>query len=111
MLYDKKWDAEVKIEPWRLALLEAADIIEKGWCRGVFRDGDKFCAMGALQKVTNFSLLTICKTGEERETYVTAMQYLTIITGNFDIVDWNDHVAKDASEVAAKMREAAKHDG
>lgn len=32
-------------------LREAADLLSNGWCKGILKDGDKYCAVGALAKV------------------------------------------------------------
>ena len=54
MLFDPKWEVEQKTaEPWRQALLEAADIIEqRGHCKGVAEDArGRVCIIGALLHV------------------------------------------------------------
>ncbi len=55
MLYDKKWDAKVepKLEPWRKALLDAAQYIrECGWCQLTYYKDNRACILGALMLVT-----------------------------------------------------------
>lgn len=52
MLYDKRWDAKVdtKIEPWRKALFDAADLVRvRGLAKGMQQAPDgSVCLHGAL---------------------------------------------------------------
>lgn len=52
MLYDPKWaPPEVKVEPWREILKNAAEIIEReGWTQGSYHKGGGHCAIGAINK-------------------------------------------------------------
>lgn len=88
-------------------LRKAANLLEKkGWCRGSFRkyeydsNGDMksepcaFCAVGALQHVTNFNM------HDER--------FAVEQHGPCNLMTWNDTVAKDKRYVIRLFRRVAK---
>lgn len=71
MLFDPKWDAEIKTEPWRQLLLDAADLIDRiGWCQHTPRDDNgRVCAAEALRRVAY--------AGHDVATYAVAMSHLS----------------------------------
>lgn len=40
-------------------LNKAADLLRNGWCTGKYKDGDKFCALGAIAAIYDDSLRTV----------------------------------------------------
>ena len=94
MLFDPKWEVEQKTaEPWRQALLEAADIIEqRGHCKGASEDEHgRVCIIGALLHI---------KSGK----WSGAWKVLRAEIGA--IGEFNDTHTK--AEVLAKLREVAR---
>ncbi len=107
MLYDKRWDVEpeVKLEPWRQMLLDAADLLERdGWCQGAYQDDDgHHCALGALDAVfgskTSFKAI-------DWSAYARVNERLQDAVG-LQIVHWNDAKGRTAEEVISTLRKIA----
>ena len=94
------------------ALRGAADIVAGGWCRGASAqdglgnavswdhdDAVEWCATGALLKAVD-------DLGLEKEVYddaVRAFEFRSEEPCADDIVQWNDHVARDGDEVAGAL--------
>lgn len=143
MLYDPKWDKKLKeimkpkkakpvkpLEPWRQALLDAADLIEKkGWVQKRFSRGG-YCTIGAINAVLGrrpsdddpFG-------GKNKDVFRIAVKKLadrvpcdinwifqsinwifqSYDTGGVDRVErWNDNWGRDGAQVIAKLRTVAK---
>src|SRR5882672_10642727 len=104
MLYDKKWDkpAEVKLEPWRKHLLDAAQYIrDHGWCQGTtLNDKGEVCALGALRMVTNWHGPGGTQIQEAH------IQLQNLIGGS--IPYWNDHSYRTKEDVIAAFENAAR---
>jgi hypothetical protein len=104
MLYDKKWDKEVKVvDEVGKMILKAADWLEEhGWCQGWMDDDrGRSCAMGAVWNVT-----------KDMKIYVVAARRIgraaSIDYGSpSSVVRWNDKPGRTAEEVMAIMRHAA----
>lgn len=93
-----------------IILEEAADLIDKGWTKGVLwrwgPSGEKvsFCVRGALAEVSenNFML------GHTAEDHL--MDHLNLRVSGLQLRDpvfWNNYLAKDGSEVSRALRETA----
>ena len=96
MLYDKKWDKEVKVvDEVGQALLKAADFIEEyGWCQGRVEESDgRVCMLGAISYVTD---------GHWNSPYKKIASLLGV-PGSV----WNDRPERTAEEVTAFLRHAA----
>lgn len=103
MLYDTKWDKEVKVvDEVGQILLKMADYIEKhGWCQGRLENPcGAVCARGALFKVTTNPVyqnvearLSKCVGGERDPVN--------------NVVNWNNAPERTKEEVVAMMRHAA----
>ena len=107
MLFNTKWDARLKAEPWRQVLLDAADYIDRiGWCQHALRD-DKggVCAAEALTSVAY--------TVHDIATYAEATTRLSIFVTSgahsMAVVEWNDDERRTAAEVTDAMRACAWH--
>lgn len=122
MLYDPKWappETEIKLEPWRQILLDAAKILEtEGWTQGVYHSvGGRHCAVGAISKATDalakgareefdfFATKTVAYTTAKRNLLAEANRWAVVRT--CVVENWNDDVAKSAEEVISTMRKAA----
>ncbi len=105
MLYDKRWDVkpEVKLEPWRQMLLDAADLLERdGWCQQAYQDGDgHHCALGALDAVVGMAELKTI----DWVAFSKANERLFGAVGQ--ITHWNDARGRTAEEVISTLRKIA----
>ena len=102
MLYDKKWDKEVKVgDEVGQALLKAADYIEEhGHCKGVlYNDEGAVCFRGAFIKIEALELLDLAEL-RLKDLGVPHKGYM-------GVVDWNNAPERTAEEVIAMMRHAA----
>ena len=105
MLFDPKWEQKVAIEPWRQALLDAADYIEThGWSRGLPRQGSAVCALEAIRRSVG--------RGRAR---VEAMDHLGRLfapsflePSRWDVAMWNDLAGQTKANVVATMRAVAR---
>lgn len=106
MLYDKKWDKEVKIvDEIGQKLLEAADYIERnGWCQhAAFHEG-RACMLGGIYAACG---------GEDRGegfdtcpfNYDKAVSRIAKFAPGLGV--WNDHPHRTKDEVVAVLRKAA----
>lgn len=107
MLYDPKWAAtEIKLEPWQLVLLKAADIIEeRGWIQGgAMAQNGAVCAAGAIYDACgvtgNPAALPLY-----REIYARVAQELQPYA---NIPEWNDTTGRTQQEVTSTLRKLAK---
>ncbi len=102
MLWDKKWgkELEVQTEPWRKALNDAADYIEKhDWRQGALVDIDgKVCALGAIVFSGHY---------DDAEAREALKKYLSG-TPWVSIAEWNDAPGRTKEEVIAAFRNAAR---
>ncbi len=99
MLYNRKWDVPVRLEPWRQRLLNAANYIEAcGWCQYQSSNGDKVCA----------SMAITC--GEWNGDVLRATEEFRRVIGK-NIPVWNDMPGRTKEEVIAALRKAAEHEG
>jgi hypothetical protein len=97
MLYDKRWDAEVKLEPWQEALLDAAKLIEeRGWIKYEYSTSRGFCTVGALREAA-----------ADPFTLGRAYSALHEVIGSEDIVTWNDFRAGSKEVIVEALRMAA----
>jgi len=98
MLYDKKWDKEIKTEePWRQHLRAAAAYMrEHGWCRGETADDlGRVCLLGALMKTENMVA-----------SQVSSLQLRKLI--DVSIPCWNDLICKSKEQAVAMLEAAAE---
>ena len=105
MLFDTKWAAKLRVEPWRRVLLDAADFIDRnGWCQHTLHD-DKghVCAAEALR--------TVAYTAHDMGSYAGAMtrlsKFVTPGEHSVAVVKWNDDDSRTATEVTGAMRVCA----
>lgn len=108
MLYDKKWDQDtIKIEPWRQALLDAADLLEKdGWCRFSMRRGEAHCAVGAL--LDGYSPIDAKQEATRRlAIYIKGKELPGMLIAKI-CVRWNDGLFRTKKQVIKTLREVAK---
>jgi hypothetical protein len=106
MLYDKKWDKEVKVDKVGQVLLKAADYIEKhGWCqKEAFSPDGRACMLGGIYAACG---------GEFREAglidtppnYDKAVE--RIVKFAPELGGWNDQPHRTKNEVVAVLRKAA----
>lgn len=115
MLYDKKWDKEVKVvdEVGRV-LLEAADYIDKHWWAQWFRTLDgRVCAMGAIASVEGCTGYSASSAGNLPNYDNAANRILMALGRPLSAVApnvvgyWNDERGRTAEEVTALLRYAA----
>ncbi len=108
MLYDKRWDAQVKVatEPWRALLLNAAEVLETvGHTKGrsyCYQTG-AVCLVGALNMADH---------GTPINEYPYPPTLREVRVRLFDKVGqplplWNDTPERTAGEVIALLRETA----
>lgn len=102
MLYDPKWEQQVEtLEPWRKALLDAADLIEqKGFWKAGLRTAPEgaLCVLGAIH-VAVYEV--------DRGLFSPAWKALAAFVGTDNITGWNDAKERTAAEVIAAMRSTA----
>ena len=102
MLFNPKWDAQLRAEPWRQVLLDAADYIDRvGWCQhSLHGENGRVCAAEAL--------MTVGCTAHDVATYAGAMTALSnfVTSGEHSmaVVKWNDDEGRTAAEVTSAMR-------
>lgn len=95
-------DSAVELEPWRKALLEAADIIERGGlCKNTATSGTAHCTIAAI--ATACGRLAIDINHKH-----TAWAILQRQVGCGSIVDWSDAPERTAAEVIAALTAAAR---
>ncbi len=102
MLYDKKWDKEIKVvDEVGKVMLKAADYIEEhGHCKHVLCD-DKgaVCIRGALIRVGSFTQLTKAE--------LRLKEFGIPWNERVGVVDWNNAPERTGEEVIAALRAAA----
>jgi hypothetical protein len=101
MLYDKRWENKVAVEPWRQTLLDAADQIEThGWIQ--HEDGDAnsgFCVVGAIFRAFRYEPDSI-----DQEAIMQLRRYVA----RDNIVLWNDDPNRTKDEVITVLRQAGR---
>jgi|SRR5882672_331095 len=104
MYYDKRTEeveapAPVKLEPWQVALKDAADVLRKyGWMKYMYGNRTVgFCAHGAINQATK-------DTAVRHE----AKHHLRMFIGTNKIGTWNDRPEHTKEEVIAALEGAAK---
>ena len=102
MLFDPKWEAPVTgktPEPWRDALLKAAELIEqRGWCQDFLENSrGQVCALGAMDMLEHSMEFD----------WMRSLMALEIEIGSASIADWNDNPSRTQAEVLAAFRAAA----
>ena len=106
MLFNQKWDAKLRAEPWRQVLLHAADLIDRiGWCQHTeCDDKGRVCAAEALMRVAY-------ATHDMASTYSFAICRLSyfVTSGRQSgaAIAWNDAEGRTAAEVTGAMRACA----
>ena len=93
---------EVELEPWRRVLLDAAQIVRKGWCQNAIERGGKYCAIGALYVASGNPAIS----GVLKGPAMRAFGELWDSVGRID--EWNNAPGRTAEEVAAAMEECAR---
>ncbi len=102
MLYDKKWDQEVKVvDEVGQVMLKAADYLEEhGHCKHVlFNDKGAVCIRGAFMKVGSFAQLN--------EAELRLKEFGIPWNELIGVVDWNNAPERTGEEVIAVLRAAA----
>lgn len=114
MLYDPKWEVEIKTDPqeeWRKLLLDAADLIERtGHIKKLVSDycGTRFCIGGAIGYVRSGGQNRFICSGEDP---VVARAYAaldSVTPGYPNFIDFNDHRDTTKEMVLEVMRAAAR---
>lgn len=106
MLYDKKWDKEVKVDEVGEVLLKAADYIEKyGWCQSVaFSPDGRACLLGGIYAgCGGFSRDKVLP--DVPPNYDNAVSRVAKFAP--DLGYWNDQPCRTKDEVVAVLRKAA----
>jgi hypothetical protein len=94
---------EVELERWRKVLLDAAQIVRRGWCQMALEDGKgRFCALGALH-IADGDIADGAFSTAGRKAFIE----LNILVGGF-IPGWNNAPGRTAEEVAAAMEACAR---
>lgn len=90
-----------RLEPWRKALLDAADYIDKhGHCKGEAVDKKgRSCLIGALEIVRIMD--------ESATKPVMEIRRYLQSTRSYDVIHWNDAPERTPAEVIGAMRECA----
>ena len=93
-------------------LLEAARIVEKGWCQNETHIDDKFCVMGALAEVTDGGFFR----GPCENRFMSAIDAVaglldlgpqTVFHSQHPLADWNDAPERTKAEVVKALQDAA----
>jgi hypothetical protein len=106
MLFNPKWDAQLRAEPWRQVLLDAADYIDRvGWCQHSLHDENgRVCAAEALMSVTYPAY--------DLSSYAVAMSCLSdfVTSGEHSmaVLEWNDTEGRTGADVTDAMRGCAR---
>jgi hypothetical protein len=85
-------------------LMNAASIVERGWCQDRYNDGDRSCAKGAIYRAAR----------EARVDFLPVLKALAAVLPQGDpellcpIALWNDAPERTQAEVVAAMRQAAE---
>lgn len=91
------------LEPWRKALLDAADLIEiGGHTKYQYKSGVAYCAIGALAYINKVDYWGL---EFNREKVPGALELERHVKGY--IADWNDAPERTPAEVMGAMRECA----
>jgi hypothetical protein len=94
----------------RAVLLEAAKLVERGWCRCDFRkhtpNGVRYCLVGAINESVNGIEMPSFKTRCEFRDCVKEAVMATI--GTRTLFHWNDAPERTQAEVVAALRGAAE---
>lgn len=106
MLYDKKWDKEVKVDEVGEVLLKAADYIEKyGWCQeAAFSPDGRACLLGGIYAACG-GLRRDAGLYDTPPNYDKAVSRIAKFAPNLGV--WNDHPHRTKDEVVAVLRKAA----
>jgi hypothetical protein len=93
----KEGESPTRLEPWRQALLDAAQFLkDNGWCQKTFRtDAGQHCVIGALTM-----------TDRGYEIGKDAERVLYSVVGN--IIEWNDREGQTAENVIETLRYLAR---
>lgn len=93
--------ARTKTEAIARALDAAADLLERGWCQGEYRDREheRYCLNGALMMSAN-----LANYGEYSDMLYAVASYLGIAS----TIKWNDAPGRTQSEVVAAVRKTAE---
>ena len=79
-------------------LRAAAHRVRQGWCQGGYSDGQRLCAIGAVDYAAQGDDDVLCD----------ALERLRTILGHVSIVQWNDSKGRTAEQVAQAMEHAAE---
>jgi hypothetical protein len=99
-----KPEVEVKLEPWRQQLLDAADYMEQhGHCKRTMQDyRGRVCLYGAIHAIIGREILPVAATAA-------VSRYLGfMIPSRTANMLWNDASERTQDEVVAALRGAAK---
>lgn len=88
----------VVVEPWRKALMDAAELIrERGHCKGRLEDNlGRVCAIGAIVRASNYDDIG-CYAHTHLATFL-----------HSSVGEWNDAEERTAAEVIAALEGAAR---
>lgn len=101
MLYDKRWDQQLKpieLPPERQALLAAAEYIEAhGWCQKFWSRRGEVCAVTALNETDSYGHTSVGK----------AARRLFFDINGTTLMEYNDAVGRTKQEVISALRATA----
>ena len=112
----KEGEAQVQLEPWRKALLDGADAIERGGhCQGTLVAGSAMCARGALNFATTGNAVSfgpsVLSSKVAREADRRLADFLNLKqVGQYDdrVSGWNNTPGRTGAEVVNAMRACAR---
>lgn len=82
-------------------------VLRKGWCKGAYQDGNRFCIAGAMNVVLYGKGTLVPEDDEDPEdkTAVLAVETLT----KKDMAVWNDAPSRTKKQVLAVVKKAAEN--
>lgn len=109
--YPPEVKTEEVLETWRLVLLEAAEIVRRGWCRGSLGNpGGPRCAIGAIGQAAETPFGGSYQERFHNAVIAVARHLLPTYRVNEHVgmvVCWNDRECQTAENVASTMERVA----
>ena len=97
---------EVKLEPWRQLLLDAADVVEqRGHCQHALSEGGGVCLYGALNVADHGNVNWVA--GVRHDEATVALTRVLGTCNRWRNVDWNNSRGRTKAEVVNALRKAA----
>jgi hypothetical protein len=86
--------------PSAKVLADARELIERGWCQGMVRDGQLYCAIGAIRKAATGNAY---QASDETRALRLLMEKFT---GGESLPTWNDNPLRTHGEVVEAFKRA-----